>query len=157
MMQTNAQTGQTVWSWGIALLRIVVGIVFVMHGQQKLFEMGVGGVGGFFASLGVPAPQLAAVVVSVLETVGGLALILGVLTRLFGLLLAGDMLVALLLVHQPNGFFAGDGGVELVLLLGTAALALALTGPGAPALDNLLPFERRFQGRDRAELVPSRG
>ena len=154
---TNVRTGQAVWPWGIALLRIVVGIVFVMHGQQKLFEMGVGGVGGFFASLGVPAPQLAAVVVSVLETVGGIALIFGVLTRLFGLLLAGDMLVALLLVHRPNGFFAGDGGVELVLLLGTAALALALTGSGALALDNVLPFERRFQGSDNADLAPSRG
>jgi putative oxidoreductase len=156
-MKTNSQTTQSVWPWGIALLRIVVGIVFVMHGQQKLFEMGVGGVGGFFASLGVPAPQLAAVLVSVLETVGGLALILGVLTRLFGLLLAGDMLVALMLVHRPNGFFAGNGGVELVLLLGAAALALALTGPGALALDNLLPFERRFQLRDRADLAPSHG
>ena len=156
-MTANVRKEQAVWAWGIALLRIVTGIVFVMHGQQKLFEMGVGGVGGFFASLGVPAPQLAAVVVSVLETVGGLALILGVLTRLFGLLLTGDMLVALLLVHRPNGFFAGDGGVELVLLLGTAALALALTGPGAPALDNLLPFERRFPGRDGTDLVPSRG
>ena len=101
-MQANVRTGQSVWQWGITLLRIVVGIVFVMHGQQKLFEMGVGGVGGFFASLGVPAPQLLAVVVSLLETVGGLALILGVLTRLFGLLLAGDMLVALLLVHRPE-------------------------------------------------------
>ena len=70
-MKSNAWSGQSVWPWGIALLRIVVGIVFVMHGQQKLFEMGVGGVGGFFASLGVPAPQLAAVVVSLLETAGG--------------------------------------------------------------------------------------
>ena len=153
-MKTNAWMGQLVWPWGIALLRIVVGIVFVMHGQQRLFEMGVGGVGGFFASLGVPAPQLAAVVVSLLETVGGIALILGILTRLFGLLLTGDMLVALLLVHRHNGFFAGNGGVELVLLL--AAAALALTGPGAMALDNVLQSERRFQERDRADLMPSR-
>ena len=86
-----------------------------------------------------------------------MALILGVLTRLFGLLLTGDMLVALLFVHRPNGFFVGNGGVELVLLLGTAALALALTGPGALALDNLLHVERRFQARDRADLMPSRG
>jgi putative oxidoreductase len=67
------------------------------------------------------------------------------------------MLVAMLLVHRPNGFFAGNGGVELVLLLGTAALALALTGPGALALDNLLPLERRFQERERVDLMPSRG
>ena len=156
-MTINARRGPSVWPWGIALLRIVVGIVFVMHGQQKLFEMGVGGVGGFFASLNVPAPQLVAVVVSWLETIGGLALILGVLTRLFGLLLTGDMLVAMLLVHRPNGFFAGNGGIELVLLLGAAALALALTGPGALAIDNLLQFERRFHERERADLMPSRG
>jgi putative oxidoreductase len=155
-MKTNAWMGQSVWPWGIALLRIVVGIIFVMHGQQKLFEMGVGGVAGFFASLGVPAPQLAAIVVSLLETVGGVALIFGVLTRLFGLLLTGDVLVAMLLVHRPNGFFVGNGGVELVLLLAAAALALALTGPGAMALENVLQSERRFQERDRADLMPSR-
>jgi putative oxidoreductase len=155
-MKINAWMGQSVWPWGIALLRIVVGIIFVMHGQQKLFEMGVGGVAGFFASLGVPAPQLAAIVVSLLETVGGVALIFGVLTRLFGLLLTGDVLVAMLLVHRPNGFFVGNGGVELVLLLAAAALALALTGPGAMALENVLQSERRFQERDRADLMPSR-
>ncbi len=126
-------------------------------GSRSSSRWGVGGVSGFFASLGVPAPQLAAVVVSLLETVGGVALIFGVLTRLFGLLLTGDMLVAMLLVHRPNGFFAGNGGVELVLLLGAAALALALTGPGALALDNLLQFERRFHERERADLMPSRG
>src|SRR3954465_4333872 len=104
-MKFKVRPGESVWPWGIALLRIVVGIVFVMHGQQKLFEMGVGGGSGFFVSLGVPAPQVAAVVVSLLETVGGVALILGVLTQLFGLLLPGYMLVALLLVHRPNGFF----------------------------------------------------
>jgi putative oxidoreductase len=156
-MKTNVRIGQSVWPWGIALLQIVVGIIFVMHGQQKLLEMGVGGVAGFFASLGVPAPQVAAVVVSLLETVGGVTLILGVLTRLFGLLLTGDVFVAMLLVHRPNGFFVGNGGVELVLLLGTAALALALTGPGALALDNLMQFERRFQVREGADLMPSRG
>ena len=103
---------------GIALLRIVVGIVFVMHGQQKLFEMGVGGVGGFFASLGVPAPQLAAVVVSLLETVGGVALILGVpdpslRTAAHRRHARRDAAGA-----PAQWVLRGDGGVELVLLLG---------------------------------------
>ena len=142
-MTTNQQTWERLAPWGITLLRVVVGLTFFMHGQQKLFQMGVGGVGGFFAALGIPAPELAAAVVSLVETVGGLALILGVLTRLVGLLLTADMLVAMLLVHRPNGFYAGDGGVELVLVLAAAALALALTGPGALAVDNLLPFARR--------------
>ena len=142
--------------WGIALLRVVVGFAFFMHGQQKLFQMGVGGIGGFFASLGIPAPELAAVVVSIVETVGGLALILGVLTRLVGVLLAADMLVAMLVVHRPNGFYAGDGGVELVLVLGAAALALAITGPGALAVDSLLPFGRGSRVGNTTNPVLSR-
>lgn len=145
------------WPWGVLLLRVVVGIAFFMHGWQKLFQMGPGGVAGFFGSLGVPAPGFFAIVVSLVETLGGLALILGVLTRLAGILLAIDMLTALMLVHRPNGFFVSpDGGIELVLVLGAAALALALTGPGALALDHLLPLERRLSGRD-ARLAPSRG
>ena len=133
----NQQTWDRAWPWGIALLRVVVGLTFFMHGQQKLFQMGVGGVGGFFASLGIPAPELAVVVVSLVETVGGLALIAGVATRVAGVVLAADMLVAMLLVHRPNGFYAGDGGIELVLVIGAAALALAITGPGALAVDTV--------------------
>jgi putative oxidoreductase len=155
-MRKHQQTLDQALPWGIALLRIVVGVVFFMHGLQKLFQMGVPGVSGFFASLGIPAPEVAAVVVSLVETVGGLALILGVLTRLAGVLLAADMLVALLVVHQPNGFFAGDGGVELVLVLGAAALALAITGPGALALDSLLPIGREVRVDRGASPVPSR-
>jgi putative oxidoreductase len=156
-MTFNERTANVMGPWGVALIRVVAGLVFFMHGQQKLFEMGVGGVGGFFDSLGVPAPQLAAVVVSVVETVGGLALIAGVLTRVASALLAVDMVVAILLVHWPNGFFAGDGGIELVLLLGAVALGLVLTGPGALALDKVLPIERRRQAAGQANLAPTRG
>ncbi len=131
--------------YGIALIRVVVGITFLMHGLQKFFESGLGGVEGFFGSLGIPAPALAALVVSLVETIGGLALILGVFTRIAGVLLAIDMIVALLVVHLPNGFFVTDNGVELVLVLGAAALGLALTGPGALSVDEILPFERRFR------------
>lgn len=145
-------------AWGLTLLRVVVGFTFFMHGYQKLFQNGVGGVGGFFGSLGVPAPGFFAVVVSLLETFGGLALIAGLLTRPIGVLLAVDVLVALLLVHRPNGFFAADNGIELVLVLAAAGLALALTGPGAAALDHALGLERRFLGRREAVVVaPSRG
>lgn len=144
------------WPWGILLIRVVVGIAFFMHGQQKLFEMGIGGVTGFFGSLGIPAPGLFAVIVSLVETVGGLALILGILTRIAGLLLTIDMLVAMLVFHAPNGFFVGSNGIELVLVLGACALGLALTGPGALALDHLLPIERRLSGRG-AQVAPSRG
>ena len=153
-MWTDQRTWDRALPWGLALLRIVVGFTFFMHGQQKLFQTGVG---GFFGSLGIPAPELAAVVVSLVETVGGLALILGALTRLAGILLAIDMLVALLVFHRPNGFFAMDGGIELVLVLAAAALALAITGPGAYAVDNLLPWERRATPARAGDPAPSRG
>lgn len=120
------------------MLRVVVGIVFAAHGWQKLSMMGFDGVAGFFGSLGVPLPMLAAVVVTLLELVGGIALILGIGTRVVAALLAVDMLAALLLVHLPNGIFVSNNGYELVLLLLAAGVYFALVGPGPLSLDNRL-------------------
>ncbi len=86
-----------------------------------------------------------AIVVTLVELVGGIALILGAFTRIAALLVAIDVLVAFFLVHMPNGFFASNGGVELVLILATVGVALVLTGPGAMAVDSMLPVERRLQ------------
>jgi putative oxidoreductase len=122
----------------LAIIRVVVGVVFFMHGWQKFFTMGMEGVGGFFGSLGVPAAGLMAVVVSLVELLGGLALILGVGTRIAAILLAADMFVAFLLVHVANGFFVSEGGYELVLLLFAGAVGLALSGAGSLSVDNNL-------------------
>ncbi len=125
--------------WGLLVLRVVTGVVFFMHGWDKLTgDAGVDGTGQFFGQLGIPAADLAAYVVVALEIVGGIALVLGLFTRPVGLLFAVEMLVALFQVHRPNGFFVQNGGYELVLLLGGAGLALALTGAGALAVDALL-------------------
>ena len=118
-------------------MRVGLGIVFLMHGWQKLFQMGIPGVSGFFGMIGVPVPELAAIVVSVLELAGGLAVLLGLFTRWVAIPLAIDMLVAALLVHLPGGFFAPDG-VEMVLLPLAGSVTLALAGSGAFALDGLL-------------------
>ena len=139
--------------WGLVVLRIVVGITLLMHGWQKLFEMGIPGVAGFFGQVGLPAPALAATVVSFLELGGGAALIVGLFTRWLAIPLALDMLVATLLVHLPNGFFA-PMGIELTLTLLGGLVALALAGPGAFAVDRLLAagrpsgaaLDRRRQG-----------
>ena len=122
----------------MTIIRVVVGLAFFVHGWQKVFTFGFGGVGGFFGSLGIPAAGFFAVVVSLLELLGGLALILGLGTRIVGLLLAINMLVALLVVHLPNGFFVSENGYELVLILGAAALAFAITGASSLSLDNRL-------------------
>src|SRR5262250_1276633 len=117
---------------GLTVLRIVVGIVFLMHGYQKLFKMGFHGVEGFFGHLGIPLPLVAAVVVTLLEFGGGILLIAGVLVRPVGALLACDMLVAIIKVHWGHGFFGG--GVEFPLTLLAAAICLALAGGGALSL-----------------------
>lgn len=122
----------------MTIIRVTVGLVFFVHGWQKVFTFGFAGVGGFFGSLGIPAAGFFAVVVSLVELLGGLALILGLATRLAGLALAVDMTVALFVVHLANGFFVSENGYELVLLLGVAALAFAITGASEISLDSRL-------------------
>lgn len=117
------------------VLRIATGFLFAAHGWQKFNEFTIPGTQAAFAQMGVPAADVAAPVIAVLELVGGIALILGVLTRVFGVLLAVDMLGALFLVHAPAGIFVATGGFELVLLLAAAALAVALVGAGKVSVD----------------------
>lgn len=123
----------------LLLLRVALGVTFLAHGAQKLFGAfggpGVAGVAGFFDKLGIPLPGVMAWVISLLEFFGGLAIGVGLFTRWVAVLLACNMAVALLKVHLPRGFFVSTGGVELVLLLGTIALTLALLGPGGISLD----------------------
>jgi putative oxidoreductase len=120
--------------WGLAVLRIVIGFAFLMHGWQKLFEMGLGGVTQMFGMMGAPLPELTGPLISVLELVGGAALLVGLGTRWAAAVLAIDMLSAILIAHLPFGFFA-PMGFELPLLLLGGAVALVLAGPGAFALD----------------------
>ena len=126
---------------GLALLRIGLGIVFLMHGWQKLFEMGIPGVSGFFGMVGIPAPMLAAILITALELIGGAALLIGLFTRWVALAFGAEMLMAMLLVHLPGGFFAPDG-IEMALLPLTGSIALALAGPGAYALDRIIARQR---------------
>ncbi len=129
-------------AWGLAVLRVVVGIVFLMHGGQKLFFMGFGGVAAFMGRLGIPAPMLAAVVVTLVECLGGLALLLGLFSRWAAIPLAIDVAVAILVVHLPHGFFM-PSGFEFPLTLLAANVALAFLGSGEWSVDRLLARGRR--------------
>lgn len=128
-------------SLGLLIWRVVLGVTFFMHGWQKLNEWTLAGTTESFTQMGVPAPELMAPAIMWLELIGGVLLIIGATTRIVGILFALDMLGAIALVHGSAGFFAANGGFEFVLLLGACALALALTGPGAYAVDAL--FGRR--------------
>lgn len=106
-----------------------------MHGYQKLFDNGIGATQDSFDMMGVPVPNITAVIVTFLELIGGVALILGVVTRIVALLLAIDMLAAMFIVHVENGFFASTGGYEFVLMLAGACVALMIAGAGPYSVD----------------------
>ena len=119
---------------GLGILRIVTGLVFAAHGYQKFFMMGTDGVTGFFTGLGIPLPGIAAILVSTLELVGGLAFAAGIFTRLLAIPLALDVAGAIVFFHR--GFFAPKG-IEFVLMLMVASIALAIGGPGAFSVDGM--------------------
>lgn len=126
--------------WGPTILRLIVGVVFVAHGWQKLTAFGVDGLAGFLGSIGIPLAGLAAPLLIAVELLGGVALILGLFTRPIGTALAAVMLVAMVSVHLPNGFYISPEGVgiEFTLTLFAASVSLALLGPGAAALEGIL-------------------
>jgi putative oxidoreductase len=127
-----------------AVLRAGLAMVFLVHGSQKLFgALGGGGISGtarYFASLGAHPGTLWAVLAALVEFGGGLAMALGLFTRLAASALAADMIVAIYLTNWHNGFFAekAAGGWEINMILACMAVSLALTGAGRFACDHAL-------------------
>ena len=124
-------------AWGIAIPRIAVGIVFLMHGGQKLFVLGLPAIAGMFTKMGMPMPWPAAVLSTLTEFLGGLAYLIGWRTRLASIPLAVNMAVAVFAVHFQGGFFA-PRGFEYPFTLLAAHLGFLLMGSGALSIDALL-------------------
>src|SRR2546430_9924767 len=103
----NAQGNSWAVNWGLVPLRLVVGLVFAVHGAQKLFVFGLGGAAGFMAKVGIPLPSVAAVVVMAVEILGGPALLLGLGTRVAAAPPAIQMVLAILALRPKIGFLCG--------------------------------------------------
>lgn len=124
--------------WGITLLRVVVGAVFLVHGSRSLFIIEFYGVADSFERLGIPLPLSFAVLVTLVEFLGGMALILGLFTRAVASALAIEMLVAIPLDHLPDGFFSMNHGFEYPLVLFATNAGLILAGAGRAGLDKVI-------------------
>jgi putative oxidoreductase len=131
----------------LLILRLFLGVVFVMHGSQKLLGAfggsGIAGFAGLLAKYGIEPHVLWAWVVAITEFVGGICILFGFLTRFWAAGLVIDMTVAVVKVHLVNGFFWTKGGFEFVLTLGIIALVLLMTGPGAMSMDRAIGIEKR--------------
>jgi len=122
-------------------VRIVVGVMFLMHVQFK-FNLGAAAVAAnVMAKNGIEPALLCAYIVIFLESVGGVCLIIGLFTRFFAAALAIEMLVALIAVHLSKGYAASGGGYEYVLLIGAVCFVLAIRGGGPYSVDHIIGKE----------------
>jgi putative oxidoreductase len=117
------------------LVRIVVGIMFIMHVQGKLNAGPAAIAANVMGKNGLEPAILFAYAAIFLESVGGACIIIGLFTRFFAAALAIEMALALLFVHLPKGYAAGGGGYEYVLLIGIVMFAIAIRGGGPYSVD----------------------
>jgi len=120
---------------GLLILRVALGLVFLMHGWQKVFTMGIPGVTGFLGGLGFPMPTLFAYILAYGELVFGAMMVIGLLTHWVSKFHIIVAIVAFFLVHLENGFFVGQGGYEFILLILAAAVAIMILGGGKYSAD----------------------
>jgi putative oxidoreductase len=125
---------------GIALLRVVVGALFMGHGLQKLAGWfggyGLDATGGAFEQMGLRPGKVHATAAGVAETTGGALLVAGAATPLASAMLTGVMTTAVEKVHLQKGIWNTEGGYEYNAVLTAALFAITAAGPGALALDS---------------------
>jgi putative oxidoreductase len=129
-------------SIGLLIIRVVIGLSFMAHGAQKLFGWfggyGLNGTGGWMESLGLKPGVTMALMAGLAELIGGLLFTLGLLTPLAAVMIAATMVMTIVKVHAPNGYWATQNGYELNLTLIAVVIGVAFIGPGQYALDAII-------------------
>ncbi len=118
-----------IFSYGLLPIRIIAGVVFISHGIPKFYD--VSGGYSFFQSINLP-PEFF-IPIALLEVIGGLAILFGILTRIASALFIIEMIGAILTVKLPDGFV---GGYEFELLLISICSTLVILGPGRVSIEN---------------------
>jgi len=126
---------------GLLVLRLALGAVFIVHGGQKLFQMGPSGTGAMLGQMGVPGAAVIGALLAFVEPLAGVGVLLGLFTRLAGLAIAIDMLGAISVFHIHHGFFI-PMGVEFVMMNAASGLTLALLGAGPFSVDHIIDQRR---------------
>ncbi|ASN06416.1 DoxX family protein [Virgibacillus necropolis] len=122
---------------GVIILRVFLGLTFFLHGLDK-FQGGIGNTVGFFESLGIPG--FVAYVVALIELIGGIAMILGIGTKVISILFALIMVGAIIKAKFAAGFL---GGYEIDLALLVISIFLAVSNRNLFSLDNVLSSSKQ--------------
>lgn len=141
MERTARERASCLTTWAPLVIRLALAAIFIAHGAQKVFGAfdghGIRGLAGFVGELGFRPPIVWAWLAALAEFLGGIGVLLGLLTRIAAAGILANMLVAILKVHAPNGFFLPDG-IEFALANAAMALSLILSGAGKVSLDWVL-------------------
>jgi putative oxidoreductase len=121
------------------IIRLIVGLVMVAHGLNHAFGGGrIPGAARWFESMGLRPGRPHAIMSTVFELASGLGILAGFLTPLACAAAVGQMVVAGVVVHRPNGFFIFKEGYEYVLMIGLVAVAIAAASPGYASIDHVI-------------------
>jgi putative oxidoreductase len=154
MSSTTYVTDAVTLGTGLLLARLILGVLMVGHGTQKLFGWfggyGIAGTAGFFEQLGFRPGRLFVITASLSEAASGILIALGLFGPVGPALLLSVMIVAAVSVHWKNGVFATANGIEVPLLYATGAVALAFTGYGLFSLDAVLGIDQAWSPALRA-------
>lgn len=119
----------------LVILRLIVGVIFIFHGWDKIFITGIDKTTGYFVAANLPQAELTVWVVALVELIGGALLILGLLAPTVAMVFIIEMVGAWWSMHLGNGLFVRDNGAELVLALIGGLFVVFVFGAGRFSLD----------------------